>query len=114
MATLSSHTLNGTDGTHAGGIPVHLAQVGGPVLFTAEMDDGGRLSQDIPANRIDPEASYQLIFDTAAYWADRNVPREGPQIMEQIVLQFRMPNPDGRYHMPLILAPNSYSVWWSA
>ena len=114
MATLSSHTLNGTDGTHAGGIPVTLIQVSGPVLFTTEMDDGGRLSQDIPADQIDPDATYQLIFDTALYWETRAVPRTGAQIMDQIVLQFRMPDPTARYHMPVILSPNSYSVWWSA
>lgn len=114
MATLSSHTLNGTDGTHAGGIPVRLARIGGEVIFETEMDAGGRLSQDIPADRIDPAAIYELVFRTAPYWASRNVPREGPQIMAEIVLRFAMPDPEGRYHMPLILNPNSYSTWWSA
>ncbi len=114
MATLSSHTLNGTDGTHAGGIPVRLTRVGGEVVFEAEMDPGGRLIQEIAADTIDPNATYELIFDTGTYWAAREVPRDGPQIMDQIVLRFAMPDPEARYHMPIILAPNSYSCWWSA
>ena len=35
------------------------------------------------------------------------------QIMDQIVIRFSMLNPDGKYHIPVIISPNSYSVWWS-
>ena len=114
MATISSHTLNGTDGTHAGGIPVRLSRVGGETLFETEMDPGGRLARDVPPDRVDPAATYELVFHTAPYWQTREVPRDGPQIMSEIVLRFAMPDPEGRYHMPVILAPNSYSCWWSA
>lgn len=115
MATLSSHTLNGTDGTHAGGIGVTLTNLAsGEVVFAAQMDSGGRLSQDIPPDQIDPDATYELVFATGPYWADRNVPRTGTQIMKEVVLRFSMPDPHGRYHMPLILNPNAYSTWWSA
>jgi 5-hydroxyisourate hydrolase len=57
MATITSHTLNGSDGTHAGDIPVTLTT--------------------------------------------------------QIVVRFAMHDPDGAYHMPVILNPNSYSMWSS-
>ena len=113
MATVSSHTLNGTDGTHAGGIDVTLTGPDG-VVFEAAMDAGGRLSQDIPADQIDAQATYELVFRTGPYWAARDIPRDGPQIMDQIVLRFRMPDPDAKYHMPVILSPNGYSCWWSA
>lgn len=113
MATISSHTLNATDGTHAGGIDVTLTGPNG-VVFQAQMDIGGRLSQDVPSDWIDPEAMYELVFHTGPYWEERNIPRQGPQIMDQVVLRFRMPNQDGRYHMPIIISPNGYSCWWSA
>ncbi|MBT6099676.1 MAG: hypothetical protein HOH05_15115, partial [Marinovum sp.] len=48
-----------------------------------------------------------------AYWKSRELPRHGAQIMDQIVIRFSMPNPDGKYHIPVIISPNSYSVWWS-
>ena len=48
MAVVSSHTLNGVDGTHAGGIAVSLRNLNtGETLFDTAMDDGGRLVQDI-------------------------------------------------------------------
>ena len=115
MAIVTSHTLNGTDGTHAGGIAVTLTNGDtGEVLFTAEMDSGGRLRQEIAPDRIDAGARYELVFATGPYWAQLGIPREGVQIMDEVVLRFSMPDPEGRYHMPVILSPNSYSVWWSA
>ena len=63
MAVVSSHTLNGVDGTHAGHIPVRLIHVGSQkVIFDAEMDDGGRLTQTIDPERIDQNTSYELVL----------------------------------------------------
>ncbi len=110
MATLTSHTLNGSDGTHAGGIPVTLTNLNtGAVCFRTQMDDGGRLSQTIEAQTVDPGATYELVFDTNAYWAERNM----PATVSQIALRFAMSDPHGAYHMPVILNPNSYSMWTS-
>jgi len=111
MATLTSHTLNGSDGTHAGGIPVTLTNLTtGTLTLTAQMDEGGRLSQNIAAEQIDVAATYELVFDTSNYWANRNV----PATVTKIALRFAMPDPEGAYHMPVILNPNSYSMWMSA
>lgn len=113
MATVSSHTLNATDGSHAGGIPVTLTGPDGTVMFDTATDAGGRLSESVDLSGHTPDAVFELVFDTAAYWAVKAVPRSADQVQEQIVLRFRMPDPDGRYHMPLILSPNGYSTWWS-
>ena len=111
MAILSSHTLNGTDGTHAGGIGLTLTNLNtGEVVFRGQMDDGGRLTQKINDDEIDTKATYELVFDTAAYWNTRNI----TATITQIALRFKMPNSAGAYHMPIILNPNSYSMWCSA
>ncbi|NBT33806.1 MAG: hydroxyisourate hydrolase [Rhodobacteraceae bacterium] len=111
MAKLTSHTLNGSDGTHAGGIAVTLRDPGsGTVLLTAEMDAGGRLAANIAAEKIDPFATYELVFETGPYWAARGVTAS----VQEIALRFAMPDPEGAYHMPVILNPNSYSMWISS
>ena len=45
MAVITSHTLNGNDGTHAAGIAVTLSRLGqvNEVIFATVMDQGGRL-----------------------------------------------------------------------
>ena len=110
MATLSSHTLNGTDGSHAGAIKVKLIEVDGQTIFETKMDDGGRLKQEIEPNKINPSSIYELTFETGQYWLERGF----EQIMDQVVLRFKMPDPEGTYHMPIIINPNSYSTWWSS
>lgn len=111
MAIISSHTLNGSDGTHAGGISVTLTNLNtGKILFTDCMDDGGRLSRKIPEDDVDSGAIYELVFNTKTYWATRKVLVK----VSQIVLRFEMANPEGVYHMPVIINPNSYSMWSSA
>ena len=111
MAKLTSHTLNGSDGTHAGEIPVTLRDLAsGRVLLTVVMDEGGRFSFDIPAEQITSDATYELVFETGPYWAARGV----AATVREISLRFSMPDPEGAYHMPVILNPNSYSMWMSS
>jgi 5-hydroxyisourate hydrolase len=111
MAKLTSHTLNGSDGTHAGDIAVTLCDLTtGDTLLTAAMDDGGRLALNIPAEQINPEAKYELVFETGPYWAARGV----TATVQEIALRFMMSDPEGVYHMPVILNPNSYSMWMSS
>ena len=114
MAVVASQRLNGSDGTQAGGSAVSLRNLTTcEILFDTTMDDGGRLVQNIAKNRIDPAAKYELVFATGAYWQAQNLPRPGMQIMAEVVVRFSMADATARYHIPVILSPNSYSIWWS-
>lgn len=114
MALISSHTLNGIDGTHAAGIAVRLTRIGdNGLLFASQTDAGGRLSQEVDLSDADPGDIYELTFQTDAYWATRGLPQGDKRIIGEIVLRFAMPDPNGQYHMPVIVNPNSYSTWMS-
>lgn len=111
MAILTSHTLNGTDGTHADGIPVTLTNLStGKVLFSVTTDKGGRLSEEIDPEFVDPFATHELLFDISDYWALHRRPAS----VTEIALRFVMADPSGSYHKPIIFNPNSYSMWSSA
>ena len=118
MATLSSHTLNGSDGTHAGGVAVALYRINADqsrtLVFDSQMDAGGRLQQSFELTAEDCECPHELVFQSGAYFMERGTIKTGAPRVEEIVLRFKMPDPDGKYHMPVILNPNSYSTWWSA
>ncbi|MDE0309505.1 MAG: hydroxyisourate hydrolase [Acidiferrobacterales bacterium] len=112
MAVVSSHTLNGVDGSHAGGIPIRLVNLdSGQIIFDTRMDDSGRLKQKIGVP--DPKARYELVFLTGVYWEGRSAGTCGARIVDEIVVRFTMPDPDGYYHIPLILSPHGYSLWSS-
>ena len=113
MAVVSSHTLNSVDGSHAGGIAVRLVNLEtGTTVFDTAMDDGGRLVQEVADP--DPNARYELVFQTGAYWEGRVARSRGFRIINEVVVRFAMPEPDGRYHIPLILSPHGYSLWSSS
>ena len=110
-ARVSTHTLSGLDGTHAGGVLVTLRRISGAPeeLFSAPTDDGGRLSQQVDLSRGGPEDLYELAFDTGTYWAARGA----APLVRRIALHLHLPDPQGRYHLPVILSPNSSAHWWS-
>ena len=115
MAVLSSHFLDGTNGTHAAAVGVTLIHVdmaeGRQTVFSDFSDDGGRFTHDVDAIA---GGKYEMLIASGAYFKAANLPSSGAQILDEIVVRFTTPDPDGSYHIPVIMAPNSYSCWWSA
>ena len=117
MASLSTHTLNSVDGTHAGGILVTLTRIDADgrrtELFRQATDKGGRLVKEIHPQDLTPGAVYEMVLDVGAYFSAMTPPPHGPRFLREVVMRLEMPDPDRRYHIPFMLAPNSYSVWYS-
>ena len=114
MAIVSSHTLNGTNGTHAGEFPVRLINITkNSEIFSTRMDNSGRLEENVDLSLTDEIDKFELIFNTGVYWNSFGLSSSDNQIISEVVLRFSMPNKNARYHMPLILSPNSYSTWSS-
>lgn len=111
----TTHVLNGTDGTHAAGVGLTLCNRGdGAVLFSGETDAGGRLQAEIPSAEIAPEGRIELVIASGAFWETRNIPRNGPQIVDEVAIRITLPARTGHYHLPVMLSPNSFSGWWSS
>ena len=117
MAFLSTHTLNSTDGSHASGILVTLARIDTDgrrtELFRQATDAGGRLAKESDPQDLKPDAAYEMVLDVGAYFSAMTPPPHGPRFLREVVMRLEMPDPDRRYHIPFMLAPNSYSVWYS-
>ena len=114
MAIISSHTLNGMNGTHAGGVPVRLINITkSSEIFSTSMDNNGRLEENVDLSLTDELDKFELIFDTGVYWNSFGLSSSDNPIIREVVLRFAMPNKNARYHMPVILSPNSYSTWSS-
>ena len=118
MAIVTTHTLNSVDGTHAAGIGVTLLSMGPDgqrsIVFERVTDAGGRLSQTVDVASGRAGCDYELVFRTGAYFDKQALPAPAKQILKDVVIRFSMPDPTASYHIPLMLAPNSYSVWWSS
>ena len=110
MATLSSHLLNSVDGTHANGVKVIINKIDSSgekiVFFETETDSGGRILKDFDLSEYDCKCDYEMICKTSEYFSKK-------KIVSEIIIKFRMEDPKKKYHLPIIISPNGYSIWWS-
>ena len=103
--TISTHVLDTTLGLPAAGIAVRLEAFVGTLLDEARTDADGRVA-DFAG--IGPEpAAYHLRFDTGGYFAATGHEAFYPEV----VVTFRIAEPQQHYHVPLLLSPFAYSTY---
>ena len=110
MATFSSHLLNSINGTHAGGVKVIIYKINTngdkKKYFESETDDGGRILKEFNLTEEDCLCDYEMLCKTGNYFSEE-------RIVSEIIVKFKMPDPNKKYQLPIIIAPNGYSIWWS-
>ena len=110
MATLSSHLLNSVNGTHANGVKVIIYQINSKgdkkKFLETKTDDGGRILKDFNLSKEDTLCDYEMVCKTGEYFSEKN-------IISEIVIRFNMEDHKKKYHLPIIISPNGYSIWWS-
>ena len=117
MAVISSHVLDSVKGISAAEIRVELFQLHGddPAqrLFETYSDSEGRISESVTVVGNPADAVYELVFHTGDYFPVTVISEESHQNVQSVVVRISMPDPDVRYHIPVVLSPHSYTVWWS-
>lgn len=110
MATISSHLLNSVDGTHANGVKVTIYQINSSgekkIFFETETDKEGRILKDFELSNNDCACEYEMVCKTSDYFSEKKV-------VSEIIVKFKMEDPKKKYHLPIIISPNGYSIWWS-
>jgi 5-hydroxyisourate hydrolase len=110
MATLSSHLLNSVNGTHASGVKVIINQINSSgekvIFFESKTDNEGRILKDFDLSKDDCNCDYEMVCKTSDYFSEK-------KIVSEIIIKFRMEDPKKKYHLPIIISPNGYSIWWS-
>lgn len=117
MISVSSHVLDSVIGTHASGIRVEchrlLKDKPSQLVFNKVATEEGRISETFDAVNWGEKPEVELVFYSANYYHALNLPDDGYQILEKVVVRIALPDPDGKYHLPVMLSPHSYSIWWS-
>ena len=110
MATLSSHLLNSVNGTHASGVDVIIYQIKSngdkKVFYETKTDNEGRILKEFNLDNEDCKADYEMICNTGNYFSEK-------KMVSKITIKFNMSDPKKKYHIPIIISPNGYSIWWS-
>ena len=113
MARLSTHVLDTSRGMPAQGVVVQLHRVDGEArqpVATSVTNADGRTDQPLISGRIEP-GTYELIFRAGDYFRRHGVALTAPPFLDVIVIRVGLADPDGQYHVPLLLSPYGYSTY---
>lgn len=112
---LSTHVLDTHSGIPAIGVPIELwelSQAGdNRLLWRGVSNQDGRTDKPLIAERPVPMGTYELRFSVAGYFAGRGVPLSVPPFLDVVPIRFSVANPEGHYHVPLVVSPWSYSTY---
>ncbi len=115
MAIISTHTLDSVSGNSATNVRVRLFRLLGDcekeLVFDTRTNQEGRLSETFDSGGAAVE-EYELVFHSGDYLVQQNL-QEANLLMDSVVIRLNVRNFEQRYHIPLLIAPHNYTVWWS-
>ncbi len=114
MARLSTHVLDVSRGEPAAGVLIDLYRWEGADIqhcTTVSTNKDGRTDQALLADDQISTGVYELIFHAADYFKGMGIPLSDPPFLDEIVIRFGISDPQGNYHVPLLLSPYGYSTY---
>ncbi len=112
---LSTHVLDNHDGVPAAGVALTLSEVDNDgarrMIVQAVTNHDGRTDAPLIARRPIPIGHYELRFEVGAYYASRKIPTADPPFLQSVPIEFFIAEPEGHYHIPLLVTPWSYSTY---
>jgi 2-oxo-4-hydroxy-4-carboxy-5-ureidoimidazoline decarboxylase len=112
---LSTHVLDTHAGHPAQGVAVELCEIGSAgaarVIKRAQTNADGRTDTPLFTGMPIPIATYELRFAVADYFAKARAPIADPPFLDIVQVRFAVAEPEGRYHVPLLVTPWSYSTY---
>ena len=111
---LSTHVLDTSRGRPAPGISVVLSEIGASarsVLAEARTNQDGRTDQPLLSGGPLRTGTYELAFHVGRYFTLARLPTSEPPFLDIIPIRFSIAEPEGHYHVPLLVSPWSYSTY---
>ena len=118
MTTISSHTLDSTTGQDASGVRVICQRLLGSssepeAVFEVQSGDDGSISIDIDTDNDSVETRYEVVFCSGAYLARNESTERGFSMVNEIVIRVDLSKTPTHCHVPVLIAPYNYTLWWS-
>lgn len=112
---LSTHVLDTHGGQPAPGVSVELVELSDAEerrpIERAVTNRDGRTDRPLIDGRPIPIGRYELRFAVGDYFARRGVPLADPAFLDVVPVRFSVAEPEGHYHVPLLVTPWSYSTY---
>jgi 5-hydroxyisourate hydrolase len=114
MARISTHVLDIALGRPAAGLRIELFGVADGKrdrLCSTITNADGRTDEPLLAAETITLGTYELDFHVGAYSRNSSALQGGMPIFDLITVRFEVADPQGSYHVPLLLAPNGYTTY---
>ncbi|HTP96073.1 MAG TPA: hydroxyisourate hydrolase [Burkholderiales bacterium] len=112
MSGLTTHVLDIANGCPAAGVRIELRRLDGavPVLLkTVSTNANGRTDAPLLDAAEARAGQYELAFHVGEYYAAKTGAR--PTFLDVVPVRFGIADPGEHYHVPLLVAPWSYTTY---
>jgi 5-hydroxyisourate hydrolase len=107
---LTTHVLDTAHGRPAAGVAITLRR-GSEVVARAVTNADGRTDGPLLQGEALAAGRYELRFHAADYFAGVGAELPAPPFLDLIPVRFGIADPDGHYHVPLLVSPWAYSTY---
>ena len=115
MGRLSTHVLDTVRGGPAADVAIdlHIIEAGDTsrLLKQTRTNADGRTDQPLLAGDEFKVGTYVLTFHVADYFRRVGASASEKPFLDLVPLRFTIAEPDGHYHVPLLVTPWSYSTY---
>ena len=115
MARLSTHVLDTAAGKPAADLWLSLLRLDGSGNATPvgrhRTNRDGRTDAPLLAGETIDTGRYRLCFEVGSYFRAAGVVLPDPPFLDVVSVDFGIADPAGRYHVPLLVSPWSYSTY---
>ena len=112
---LSTHVLDTYHGRPASGVAIALYELGSAekprLILTTVTNADGRPDQPLVAEQPIPIGRYELYFGIGDYFAHLGTQLAEPPFLGAVPVRFAVAEPEGHYHVPLLVTPWSYTTY---
>jgi 2-oxo-4-hydroxy-4-carboxy-5-ureidoimidazoline decarboxylase len=109
---LTTHVLDTHSGLPAVGLMVELYEQGAASpLVTTRTNADGRTDAPLLSGGPLRIGRYELRFHVGDYFAERNLDLPQPAFLDVVPIRFAIAEPEGHYHVPLLVSPWSYATY---
>lgn len=111
---LSTHVLDTVSGRPAAGVKIVLMERGASaegILKETITSADGRTDEPLLAGAPLRIGTYEIAFHIGAYFAAMGTATASPAFLDVVPIRFAIAEPEGHYHVPLLVSPWSYATY---
>jgi hydroxyisourate hydrolase len=110
MARLTTHVLDTARGIPAAGLRIDLYALTGSRALLKSITTNANGRTDDPLLADAGIGSYELVFHVGAYFRAAGL-SGAAAFLDEVPVRFAMMEPQGHYHVPLLVSPWSYTTY---